>query len=495
VFARYPAYPARMRLFIYVLVLGFAARVSAAVLPPTVEQALAAARIPAASVSIVVAPVDAAPILSWQADAARNPASVIKLVTTLAALETLGPAYTWRTEFLVESPPKNGRLDGPLYLRGTGDPRLTQERLWMMLRGLRDAGVREISGDLVLDRSAFASVNANPGDFDGRPLRPYNALPDALLFNFNAITLHVRPDESAPAGVALSVQPAPEHMQLDNRLRLGRTGECGDWREALSATPLVSERSVRLTLSGTYPAACAERDWPIQAMPPDALLAGTFRALWQELGGRFTGAVRSGSVPGSVPSSALGAAQVIAVPPALTLAEVVRDINKFSNNVQARQLYLTLGREAQLRAGADKPTRDDDAEAALREWQRAQGLTLAGLIPGNGSGLARDTRISAAGLSELLAHGWRSAQMPEFIASLPVAGVDGTMRKRGRGGAFAGRAHIKTGSLDGVKSLAGYVLDTQGRRVRVVFLVEHPNAAGAQAAMDALLEWTANGAR
>lgn len=448
-------------------------------LPQNVTRALAAARIPVENVSVVAGPLDGVtPTVSWNADVPRNPASVIKLVTTLAALEQLGPAYTWQTELLTESPIAGDRLRGPLYLRGSGDPKLTHERLWLLLRQLRDRGVRVIDGDLILDRSAFAPATAGPGEFDGRPLRPYNALPDALLFNFNALSVHLRADDAERAVLA-TVQPAPDNLLLDNRIKLTQAATCGDWRETVTATPVTTDTSTRLTLAGQYPAVCGERDWYLQAMRPDDLLAGSLRALWSELGGRINGTIRAGKTPET--------ARVIAVSPAPTLSEVVRDINKFSNNVQARQLYLTVGREALRRAGNQSAVNDGDSERAIADWARDNAVELPQLNLVNGSGLARETRVTAGGLANLLRHAWQSPVMPEFMASLPVAAVDGTMRKRGRDTAMAGRTHLKTGSIEAVKALAGYALDTQGRRWLVVFLVNHPQASAAQEAMDALL--------
>jgi D-alanyl-D-alanine carboxypeptidase/D-alanyl-D-alanine-endopeptidase (penicillin-binding protein 4) len=203
---------------------------------------------------------------------------------------------------------------------------------------------------------------------------------------------------------------------------------------------------------------------------------GVFLQLWAELGGTLTGGVRDGTVPAD--------ARAVAVSPSPTLAEAVRDINKFSNNVMARQLFLTLGMEAGRR-----PASADDADAAIRSWLDARGLGIPELVLENGSGLSRRERISAEGLGRVLQAAWRSSVMPELMASLPVTATDGTMRKRLKQNGVAGQAHIKTGSLEGVRSIAGYVLDKSGRRWIVVFFVNHAHAGAAQPAQDALLEW------
>jgi D-alanyl-D-alanine carboxypeptidase/D-alanyl-D-alanine-endopeptidase (penicillin-binding protein 4) len=161
-----------------------------------------------------------------------------------------------------------------------------------------------------------------------------------------------------------------------------------------------------------------------------------------------------------------------------------------SNNVMARHLYLTLGAES-----AGPPATSDKAATAVRSWLAHKGIPAPELVLENGSGLSRVERISAGSLASLLQAAWRSAVMPEFIASLPVAAMDGTMRRRLVGSGVAGQAHIKTGLLSDVRAMAGYVLDRGGRRHIVVMIVNHPGAHESQPAMDALLRWVYDGAR
>lgn len=438
-------------------------------LPAPVLQALKIAGIPPQAVAVVAQPVDAGlsgrPALRHRADQPLNPASLMKLVTTYGALELLGPAYTWRTEALAETPPDNeGVLAGDLYLRGSGDPKLTYDRLWLLLRELRGRGLREIRGNLVLDRTAFAPVEHDPSAFDGKPLRPYNVGPDALLFNFATLHLTLVPESHA---VRVLAEPLPAGFAVVNRLRLVEGKPCnGEWREALTAQLAMGE----VALSGAYPRSCGEKRWHLAGLANAALLHGVFTRLWRELGGEFAGGVREAPTPpGAV---ALAASDS---PP---LGELVRDINKFSNNVMARQVFLKLG--AGEAAAAD---------GALRAWLAKNGLDFPELVLDNGSGLSRRERIAAASLARLLASAWASPVMPELLSSLPIAAIDGTVKKKFNGNGFAGQAHLKTGSLEGVRGIAGYLLDRQGRRHIVVFMVNHPNAAQAQPAFDALLEW------
>ena len=452
------------RLLFLLLFLGLDA-MAAAGLPPPLLKALKQADIPPSAVAAVAQPVDASrPALRHRGDAPMNPASLAKLVTTLAALETLGPAYRFRTEALADAPLRDGILDGPLYLHGSGDPKLTHDRLWLLLRELRGRGLRDIRGGLVLDRTAFAPIDHDPAAFDGKPLRPYNVGPDALLFNFATLHLTLIPQENA---VRVLAEPLPAGLEVDNRLRPVTGKACnGEWRDMLTATLLPE----RLQLSGDFPVACGEKQWHLAGLPNAALLSGTFARLWRELGGEISGGVREGAAPASaVPLAATDS------PP---LGELVRDINKYSNNVMARQVFLKIG------AGGTAL-----AEQNIRTWLVQKGLDFPELVLDNGAGLSRTARISADHLAQLLAAGWAGPVMPEFVASLPIAAIDGTARKKFNGNGAAGQAHLKTGSLEGVRGIAGYLLDRQGRRHIVVVMINHPNAALAQPAFDALLEW------
>lgn len=462
--------------FLFACLLVFASLQSAAAparagLPPAVGRALAVAGIPSTAVAVVVQDADApAPLLAVNADQAMNPASVMKLVTTYAALDLLGPAATWKTEALASAPIVDGVLAGDLYLRGGGDPKLTVERFWLLLRQLRAQGLREIRGDLVLDRGAFAPLPPAP-PFDDQPLRAYNVAPDALLVNFDAVALNLRPDPERRA-VAVDGDLLPDNLEVVSQLVLGN-GDCGDWRAALSPSLVPSGPGYRLLLTGRYAAACGERVLNLGGIPADRYLLGLFRRLWREMGGAFSGGVRDGAVPAE--------ARRLAWSESPTVAEVIRDINKFSNNVMARQLFLSLPQVS----GATP----EQAAQAVQRWLAGKGLAFPELVLDNGAGLSRRERISAASLSRLLQDAWRSPLMPELVSSLPLAAVDGTLRSRLGETAVAGRGHFKTGTLDGAKTLAGYLQDDRGRTVIVVFLVNHANAARAQAAQDALLQW------
>ncbi|HUN68321.1 MAG TPA: D-alanyl-D-alanine carboxypeptidase/D-alanyl-D-alanine-endopeptidase [Burkholderiales bacterium] len=444
--------------------------------PPAVAQALAAAKIPSGAAAIVVQEVGAPrPTLNINPATPMNPASVMKLVTTYAALELLGPAYRWKTEAWVTGPLREGVLEGDLVLKGYGDPKLDLEAFWMLLRSLRGKGLREIRGDLVLDRSHFERTPGDPAQFDGDAFRPYNVLPDALLVNYKSLRFAFAP-EPERGTVRLYVEPRPPSLDVVNTLRLAEGG-CPEgiaFRELLKAT--FEPARQRAIFSGRYPLSCGEKEMNVALLAPNDQVAGTLRQLWTEMGGAWTGAVREGQAsPG---------AQLLHTQESPSLGEIVRHMNKFSNNIMARHLYLTLGAES-----AGPPANGQKAFTAVRAWLAAKGIAAPELVMENGSGLSRIERISAGSLAGLLQAAWRSPVMPEFIASMPIVGQDGTMRRRLKENGVAGRAHVKSGLLQDARAMAGYVLDRGGRVQVVVMIVNHPSAPETQPAMDALLRW------
>ena len=454
------------------LLLAFGAQAEG--LPPNVLNALKAAQIPAANVAVVVQPVDTnQPLVAHNTAQAMNPASVMKLVTTYAALDLLGPAYTWKTGVWIESAAVNGVLEGNLYLKGSGDPRFAIEHLSALLRQLRVRGIEHIHGDIVLDRTVFNVPAIDPGAFDDKPMRPYNVGPDGLLLNFRALRFTLLPENGKPR---LLMETPSDGLRVDNQLRTTE-GACGsNWKDQLSIRLIPESRGKRLEFSGSYAEQCGEKSLHLSPLDADAQTSGLIRALWKELGGSLDGQVRAGATPAG--------SRLLAQHESAPLADAVRDINKFSNNVMARQVFLTLGN-----SGA--PASAERARQRISDWLTSRKLQFGELVLDNGSGLSRVERISAGSLNRLLLDAWKNPVMPEFISSLPIVGIDGTMKKRLKESDASGRAHIKTGTLDGVKTAAGYALDAQGRRYAVSFLINHPRAQAGSAAIDALLLWVA----
>ena len=338
---------------------------------PGVAQALVQAGVPLSAVGAYVQEIgDARPLIAHNAQAPMNPASVMKLVTTYAALDLLGPAYTWRTEAYASRPLAGEVLDGDLILKGYGDPKLNIEQFWLLLKSLRARGLREIRGNLVLDRSYFERIDIDPAKFDAEPLRPYNVGPDSLLVNFKAVRFSFIPDPERGI-VQVVAEPRLPQVELVHSIKLGQGG-CGNFRSGLKVDVQGSVRSAKVSFTGAIPASCGERSWYLGVLSHPDYVFGIFKSLWEELGGTLTGGWRDGAVPGG--------ARLLTVAESPPLTEVVRDINKFSNNVMARHLFLTLSAE-QLKL----PGSPERSARVIGSWIANQGLEMPELVLENGS--------------------------------------------------------------------------------------------------------------
>ena len=465
----------RMRLAILLLYcIGWSS--GAAQLPDRLQRVLSAHDIPQAEVSVVVQMSGTEqPVLTHHPLQPRHPASVIKLVTSWVGLEVLGPTYTWPTEvyFLGE---RNGwSLDGDLAIKGYGDPSLVTDELRKLLRAVRHLGLTEIDGDLVIDDSVFVDAGGDPGEFDGDPFRAYNVLPNALLLNYKAIRYQfgLYPDGD---GVLVTTDPVLANLDIVNRLNLA-SGRCRGYQAGITHD-VRGEAADRVFLSGDFPAACAPYSLTRTALRHDSYAYGLFATLWRELGGTHTGGWRQGTVSEEL--------EPILVWDSLPLGDVIRRINKFSNNVMTRQLLYTLGLEA-----SDRPGTRAGGVDVIRDHLASRGLNVDSLVIDNGAGLSRQTRISAQLLADMLQISQQPPYGAEFMASMSIGGLDGTTRRRFEDDEALGRSHLKTGSIDHVAAIAGYVHALSGTTYIVAAMINATDAhrGTGEEFLDALVEW------
>ena len=442
-------------------------------LPPSVAKALKANKIESSALSVVLLPLNGSASPTFvNADVSINPASTMKLVTTYAALELLGPNHQWKTEFHADGPIENGILNGNLYLKGGGDPKLNMEKLWLLLRDLRANGVQTVSGDLVLDRSHFVQPDLPVFDDDGNDKnKPFLVGPDSLLVNLKALRFIARNNDG---NVNVMVEPPIATVRIDNRIEALPKAKCPGWPD-IRYNPIEEANGVRVVVTGKLPAGCSGQTY-LSLLDHQRYAAGAVRAIWKELGGSIMGEDRVATVPDS--------ARMIARAWSPDLVEIIRDINKYSNNTMARQLFLSLG--AEFRNEAD-PDDSMAAQRVIRQWLAKKGLISPHLVMENGSGLSRAERVSARELASLLQAAWQSPFAAEFISSMPVAALDGTMRKRLHNTGVAGKAHIKTGTLNTVRAIAGYSRDNDGNTWAVVAILNHPRPWGASSVLDQVL--------
>jgi D-alanyl-D-alanine carboxypeptidase/D-alanyl-D-alanine-endopeptidase (penicillin-binding protein 4) len=454
-----------------------AAEAARTAFPEPVQAMLAKHGVPGDSLSVYVQDVTAAiPLLTVNAQIPRNPASVMKLVTTLVALSQLGPAFRFHTDVYADTKPVAGRVDGNVYLRGGGDPFLVTESFWRLLKDLRDHGVQHITGDLVVDSSYFDVPEIYWGDFDGRPTRAYNVGPDATLVNFFATRFKFFPDPGA-GEVRIVVDPALPNLSLDNRIRLVK-GRCSGSRRKVQVSVTAGGSRPTASFTGALSQECSQYQLLRSVMQPLPFTFGTFSAMWNEMGGRIDGTGRRGRRPSK--------ADLIQRSPSRPLAELIRFMNKYSNNVMTRNLLLALGARTY-----GPPGTLEKGRKAIAEWLLLHDISAPELFVDNGSGLSRKARVSALSLARMLVTTWNSPFMPEFISSLPLSAMDGTLRKRFKDSEMEGRVHMKTGLLNGVRSIAGYLQTRGGRRLVLVSLQNHPgiqNKIGTEL-QDVLITW------
>ncbi len=444
-------------------------------LPLSVQNALNARNVPHDSLSVFVSDVDTGEVvLKWLDDQPRNPASTIKLLTTLVALDVLGPAYRWRTDVFVDGELKDGRLDGNLMLKGYGDPFLVTERVWQLLRNIRHEGIREISGDLSLDDGWFEIGDYDPAAFDRQPLRAYNVAPNALMMNFKVIRYLFEPD-LAGGSVDVTMDPELDNVSVENRLGLANSS-CRGYQRGITVT--TNETDDEVTFSGRFPNGCKRYAMDRTALSHNEFAYGLFASLWRESGGSIDGGWKNVVIEED--------REPLLSFDSRPLTEMIALINKHSNNVMARQLMYTLGAEVN-----GPPGTEDSGKAVIEKWLADEGLASTEIAIENGAGLSRNTRTTARDMSAMLEFAWRQPYMPEYLASMSLSGLDGTLRRRFGDPNLVGKAHLKTGSLDHVTAIAGFLQSRSGRRFTVVAMqnFEDIHRGPGEEVQEAILRW------
>jgi len=455
------------------LLLSACASLPSSQIPPSVQAALDKAELSPESLGVVAFPLDARWAgLRLQADRAMQPGSTMKLVTAIVALDQLGPNARARTELLADTPAKDGVIDGPLYLRGGGDPDLDWGALTTLLRDLRSQGVREIRGGLVVDRSLFNPTRPELGvpPFDEQPEFPYNVIPDALMANGNLLGFVL---ESDGQQLKVRANPAWDGVTVDTSDVQLSDAPCKDWEDGWK---IPDAQGLTVRLHGAFPRNCRVEQ-ELNVIDRQLLTQAAVRQIWRELGGTMG--------PMNAEAATPAGARVLATHVGPPLAEELRGVMKRSDNALARLTFLSLGAKT---AQPSEPT-PAAADRAVRTWLQAHQIPADGLVLENGSGLSRSERISPAQMAAMLAASHDGLHGPELLTTLPVAGVDGTLSRRMRGTPAEGIARMKTGTLNNAVGLAGYVPDASGRLWVVVAIVNAPQAGRGRAALDAVTLW------
>ncbi|MDO6441041.1 D-alanyl-D-alanine carboxypeptidase/D-alanyl-D-alanine-endopeptidase [Marinobacter sp. 2_MG-2023] len=408
------------------------------------------------------------------ADVPMSPGSIMKVVTTYAALEILGPTHHWDTDFLTDGEMVGDTLKGSLYVRFGGDPKLTFERLWTTLRELRDMGITRIDGDLVLDGSYFEVDGGFPAfeDNGNNPYAPFLVEPSAYLTNLNLMHFQVRADER---GTQAWSTPALGEIAIDNRVTAVAEGSCPS-RRSFEWKPIFQEGGkVTVRVTGELPQGCRTTKY-LSLLPHEQYSASMIRSLLGEMGIIVSG----GNLNGITPENA----RLVMKTTSPDLVTMVRDINKWSSNVMARQLLLTIGARNRL------DNENDDRVAGIRviyDWLERKGIDTSGMVIDNGAGLTRHGRITARQGTKILQHAWNSPYASDLMASMPIIAMDGTMARRLRNTGMDGEGRIKTGYLENVRSIAGFTRDENNTTWAVVGMVNNDPAWNGQAVLDRVL--------
>jgi len=451
--------------------------VFAQAIPERIQRIVDGHNLPVNSFSFVVQEVGANVItVEHNPREPMNPASAVKIITTLAALESLGPAFDWQTELYPLGPVTDGVLNGDLLMKGGGDPFLVEDQLRNMLKSLQRAGVEHINGNLVLDGSYFDSSVANGELIDNQGGRAYNTRPNAIISNFQAMTFFFYPHPNG-RDVIIHSDPRLPNVKITNRLKLANRS-CSGYQRGISFNFNPEDQS-EVIFEGNFPSRCDRYSMVREVLNAPDYTHGLFSTLWSELGGEFNGDVRLGAVPDDIEPSVIWNS--------LPLSDIIKSINKYSNNVMTRHLLLTLGAEI-----LGPPATVAKGIEAVNSYLEVKSLDSTALTMSNGAGLSRGTRVTTDLLNKVLQIAWLSPYMPEFVASLPINGMDGTMRNRARGSDLSGRMHVKTGSLDEVAAVAGYVHAQSGKIYSVAAIVNHELADRGPGTelLDEILIWT-----
>ena len=444
-------------------------------LPLPVQNALNHRKLPHDTLSLFVQDLDSGEaVLNWQDDVPRNPGSTIKLLTTLVALDVLGPTYRWDTNIYALGEVENGTLSGDLLIEGHGDPFLVTERVWQLLRRVRQAGIREIEGDLLIDDSYFDLVDNDTAAFDRQPLRAYNVTPNALLMNYKIVRYWFEPGNDGKA-VRVWLDPPLENLEIDNRLSL-TPGACRGFQRGIAIS--ANEAIDKMTFSGRFPAGCKSYAMSRSTLGHNEFVYGLFMSLWRESGGEFSGTWKNQAAPEDV--------EPLLTFHSLPLADIITRVNKHSNNVMARQLLHTLSAEV-----LGEPGTESGGRKVVGDWLRSKGLEFSEFAFDNGAGLSRDVRVTARDFGAMLRFAWQQPYMPEYASSLSLSGLDGTLSHRMDDGPLEGVAHLKTGTLDHVTAIAGYLQSQSGRRFAVVVIQNEKDIhrGYGKEVQEALLRW------
>lgn len=429
-----------------------------------------------AQIGVVVLDVESGAVLgALDEHALLNPASNAKIYTAAASLALLHGSHRYHTT--LRGSTKGGAVDGPLVLRGEGDPSLRSADLWELAQGLKAHGVKRVDGDILVDQTAF-DAETTPPAFEQQPSEwaAFRAPVAAVSVNENTVTLTVRPTRAGSAAVA-TFDP-PGFVDVTGSVKTGESGADTVGLELAGQGDRLSAK-----LSGAVAEDSRLVRYTRRVEDPRLLAGYALKAILEEAGVKVTGDVKLGTG---------GKGAVLARRSSEPLSTLLYALGKASDNFYAEMVFKSLGGEAKGR-----PAKSKDGAAVVTQWLERNGLSDKGLVIKNGSGLFDANRVTARSAAEVLRYALRDPVMSgEFLAHLSIGGVDGTLHRRFRGHKASRAIRAKTGTLDDAIALSGYVLPPTKPKGRLTgpiafaFLANGVKGKGsaARAAADKLVE-------
>ncbi|MEN8220100.1 MAG: D-alanyl-D-alanine carboxypeptidase/D-alanyl-D-alanine-endopeptidase [Pseudomonadota bacterium] len=399
------------------------------------------------SVSVVALP-SGEVVYARNTDKPLLPASVMKLVTTAAALHYLGPEYRFKTEFLYSGKRKGSLLQGDLIIRGGGDPRLSTEDLWGIATKIKASGINEITGNLVVDMHFFDEYDRAPAWKLERTQRPYDAKLSVLSLNFNTIAVHVQPGARVGDSLNVWLEPPTPYIDLHNTAKTTKRGRKNTvWVRRSEKVP----GKVEIRISGKLPISVRERVFRLNVDNPTRYAAETFRVLLLKAGVKINGE--------TIFSKSRISAKKLYEHFSQTLSLTLKELNTYSNNMTAEQVVKTI---AAVRFGT--PGSHAEGLRLMRDFLRLSGVNLQGVELADGSGLSRKNSMTSRAITDLLTSMFSRFDIsPDFLSVMRVMGAYGVLSKRLAKSPARGKIRAKTGTLSGVSTLAGYVESKNGK--------------------------------
>jgi D-alanyl-D-alanine carboxypeptidase/D-alanyl-D-alanine-endopeptidase (penicillin-binding protein 4) len=393
------------------------------------------------------------------ANEALAPASAIKILTAYVALKKLGNEFTFKTEAYSDGKISNGVLKGDLYLKGGGDPALVTERMYLLVEALLRWDFKKVEGNIFVDDSIFSTEGDGDRIIDNALDRPYNAPVNGLSFNYNTTTVYFRPGLKIGDPVRVLPEPSTGLLEVVNHTKTVE-GNANNVRASRQS----SKDKELLVVEGSLGVKAGEQRSYFN-ISQGALYAGhALKLMLSQQGVQVTGTVKKAAVPTS--------AKRLVEFESLPLRELVLLMNKFSNNFMADSMVKMLGLQSRGSPGSLKKGLE-----VIREEATLLGINRGGFNMNSGSGLSRESRISAGQFILVLNDCYKNfAVFPELMSSLPIAAVDGTLRKRMKDSAASRRLRGKTGTIFGVSSLVG-VVQSKGGELLAYAVMMNDNSA------------------